>query len=144
MDMEKAGLWTKVFLYNFDIASDWLNGYKLRQRAYAPSKITSFAIDVPNNFTLWTNETIFKLRTGNDSFNVETIECPGDNHVHPWEFWGLMSISFTWLPAIVGFVGLLMGIKRAAQAGKWKNMFFGILLLPFRFILWPFLVPIKM
>ena len=70
MDMEKAGLWTKVFLYNFDIASDWLNGYKLRQRAYAPSKITSFAIDVPNNFTLWTNETIFKLRTGNDSFNV--------------------------------------------------------------------------
>ena len=145
MDDEKAGLLAKLFFYNFDIASDWLNGYWLTKRPYyAPSNTVTFTIAVSNNFTVWTNETIFYLRTGNESFKVETVECPGDHDGHPWKVWGATSISLTWLPSIFALIGLLRGIKRAAQAGNLKKMSFELLLLPIRLILWPFLVSIRM
>ena len=54
MDFE---FWFKVFLYYFDVGSDFLNGYTLVNKENALSNTTTFTITVPKTFAVLTNDT---------------------------------------------------------------------------------------
>ena len=86
------------------------------------------------------------VKTKNDSFSVESFECQGNSKDFPLilRYCGAMSIGFQWLPALVGAYFMVIEIARCAQANQWRNMFVELFLLPFRFIFWPMLVPIRM
>ena len=49
--------WVKVFLYCFDVGSDFLNGYKLLTKIPAVSNTTTFTITVPKTFAVLTKDT---------------------------------------------------------------------------------------
>ena len=143
MDFE---LWIKVFLYYFDVVSDFLNGITLVTKEIALSNTTTLTITVPKSFTVSTNDTFFSVKTRNDSFSVESFQCQGNNKDFPLilSYCGPMTIGFQWLPALLAVLRLLVEIATNARAKQWRKMLLKLFLLPIRFILWPFLVPIRM
>ena len=107
------GVMFKVTVYLFDLISDWVNGILLL---------------MPRD-SVGTNTSDYNINTmdgGNCSFE-ET-----EGHLA----WGSLTISLSWVPALVGMVMVIMD---SGVGGRW-----GCILLPVRFILWPLIIPIVM
>ena len=93
------------------LVSDWANGGLLLSTVeYSDKNVTS---------------------TANDTNT--TISGEGERHVA----WGVMTLAFTWGPALLGLVMLVMISLDVKDIKTW-------VLLPIRFVLWPLLVPIAM
>ena len=70
------------------------------------------------------------VTSGANNTNNTTISGERESHMA----WGVMTLAFSWGPGLIGLLFLLGHVKGI------KNW----LLLPFRFLLWPVLVPIAM
>ena len=113
--VSKWGTALKIFLYMFDVVSDWVNGILL---------IIGNG-NHPNGDDVLANHT-----------NNGTDPCNSSDDGKPHVAWGGMTVGFSWLPAVFGLVFLVW----AAIDRSIKNW----LLIPLRFLLWPLLVPISM
>ena len=105
----------KIFIYLFDVVSDWVNGILLIiGDGNHPNG--DYALEIHTN---------------------RTDPCNKRDDGKPHVAWGSMTLGFSYLPA---GIGLLYLVRAAAESKSIPNMF----LLPLRFLLWPLLVPISM
>ena len=110
----------KVFLYMFDLLSDWVNGILLLIGGGDCDQISQNGGSAEE----------LAARTETAGVNATAgLGCEGK--VHP--IWGTLTIALSWVPALFGLFALPATCKCR-----------DFLLLPVRFLLWPLIVPVLM
>ena len=118
-EVNKWGTALKIFLYLFDLLSDWINGVLL----------------IVGNDS--------QAEDNNSSAIYRSDPCFNSSDGKPQVAWGGLTLAFSWGPACFGLLFLVaFDVGDGFEPFGLKSM--NCLLLPLRFILWPLLVPIGM
>ena len=115
----------KVFLYMFDLLSDWVNGILLLIGGGDCDQISQNGGSAEE----------LAARTVTAGGNA-TAELGCEGKVHP--IWGTLTIALSWVPALFGLFALCL------FAADSKSKCRDFLLLPVRFLLWPLILPVLM